>query len=214
MASAQSGLHPGWSNPAFALGGCSTYGALAQTNSRAFALLGYCLPALASGFFLSTLSFGGDLASVLAFTAAQALLTRSARWTIVTGVGFLAGWSAGTGAAAIGGLGAAAVYGLVVHGPLVDSNFPFVVFPVAGAIGGAVTGVIVGAIQLAGGRRLPPLRWVASNCAGGALTGVPFLYAFTTHTNLPAMAVVLAACAAAGLVWGILIAPIEEPSSA
>lgn len=148
---------------------------------------------------------------MLAFTAAQALLTRSARWTIVTGVGFLAGWSAGTGAAAIGGLGAVAVYGVTVHGPLADSNVPFVVFPVAGLVGGAATGAIVGAIQLAGGRRLPPLRWVASNCAGGALTGVPFLYAFTTHTNLPAMAVVLAACAAAGLVWGLLIARVEEP---
>lgn len=142
---------------------------------------------------------------------AQALLIRSTRWTIVTGFGFVVGWSAGTGAAAMGGLAALVGYGLFVHAPLADSNVPLVVFPVAGALGGAVSGAIVGALQLTGGRRLPPLPWVASNCAGGALTGVPFLYAFTIHTNLLAVGAALAACAAAGLVWGLLIARIEEP---
>ena len=113
----------------------------------------------------------------------------------------------------MGGLTALVVYGFVTHAPLADSSVPLVVFPVAGALGGAATGAIVGAIQLAGGRRLPPLRWVASNAAGGALTGVPFLYALAIHANPVAMALVLAACAVAGLVWGLLIARIDVPRS-
>jgi hypothetical protein len=185
-----------------------------MTSSRAVVLVGYCLPALASGILLSSLSFAGDVASVVLFTLAQALLMRSVRWTVVTAAGFLIGWSIGTGAAAAGGLGAAVVYGLVTHASLSDSALQLVAFPVAGLVGGAATGAIAGAMQLAGGRRLPALRWVAANCAGGALTGIPLLYAFTTHHNLPAMAVVFAACASAGLVWGLLIARINAPRPA
>jgi hypothetical protein len=181
----------------------------ATINSRALAVFGYCLPALVSGILLSGLSFAGDLASALAFTVAQALLVRSLRWTIVTGVGFLVGWSAGTGAAAIAGLGVVVVHGLVTHAPLSDADVSQVLFPVAGLVGGAVTGAIAGALQLAGGRRLPRLRWVVTNCAGGALTGIPLLYAFTTHNNLVAMVAVFGACAVAGLIWGALVARLQ-----
>lgn len=184
-----------------------------MANSKTLVLFGYCLPALASGIFLSSLSFAGDVASALVFALAQALVVRSARWTVVTAAGFLVGWSIGTGAAAAGGVGAAVVYGLVTHAALSDSELQLVAFPVAGLVGGAATGAIAGLLQLAGGRRLPPLSWVAGNCAGGALTGVPLLFAFTTHSSAPAMAAVFAACAAGGLLWGLLIARIRVPEA-
>jgi hypothetical protein len=118
----------------------------------------------------------------------------------------VAGWSVGTGAAALGGLGAVVIHGLVAQAPLAETDFSLVVYPVAGLVGGAVTGATAGALQLAGGRPLARLRWVAANCIGGGLTGVPLLYAFTTHANGVAMVAVFAACAAAGLIWGALVA--------
>jgi hypothetical protein len=125
----------------------------------AFAWWGYGLPAVLSAIALAEVRTAADVVSVGLFAAGHWIASCSVRWGAVTGLGFLAGWSLGLGAAALAGIGVAMVAGLVTRAPLDDARLAAVVLPAAGAAGGAVSGTVIALVQLAGGRALEPGRW-------------------------------------------------------
>ena len=183
-----------------------------MTSARTigFVAVGYALPALISGVALAATPRAGDVVSVVAFAAGQGFAYASLRWTIVATLGFLVGWSFGIGVAALAGLGVAIVASAVAHRPLAEAELHALVFPLAGAVGGAATGTLAGGIELLGGLHLPVWRWLGANAAGGALTGVCLLLAFTTHAA-PGSALAALAAAIAGAAWGGLVVYIRTP---
>jgi hypothetical protein len=179
----------------------------------AFAWWGYCLPAVLSAAVLAEVRTGADVVSVGIFAAGHWIASRSPRWGVATGLGFLAGWSLGLGAAALAGIGVAIVTGLVTRAPIDDARLAAVVVPVAGAAGGAVSGTVIALVQLAGGRALDAGRWVRANTVGGMLAGVGFAIAFTSR-GAAAAVVSVVLTGAAGMAWGLLAARAAEPDGA
>ena len=169
-----------------------------------FITLGYAVPAGLSSVFLVEAKATAAVLSVAVFTLGQLTAMRSPRWGLVSGAGFLVGWSLGTGVTALSAILAAALVTGVSHARL-DDNLLHVAVAMGGAGGGVASGAIVGLTQLFGGRRLRARSWIGANVAGGALAGAVFALSFAVAGGAAAATCGLLGCAA-GIAWGWLAA--------
>jgi hypothetical protein len=168
-----------------------------------FVAVGYAAPASLSALMLVEMKVAGDLLSVLVFAVGQLWAVQSLRWGVVSGAGFFAGWSLGTGATALAAIAVASALSLASHRQFDDNLLLHVVVPAAGAIGGMVTGATVGAVQLAGGSRLRAGSWIRGNLVGAAPTGAVLALAFVS-AGPPAAALCALLGAVAGITWGTI----------